>query len=80
MALYLNLGGCFRPVIFLRPPAIPQLVEEGLTDGRDVRELVVFENPSADDPTLSIRDLLYLFLNSETLDVLRCGRENCLTK
>ena len=50
-----------QPVIFLHPPTILQLVEEGLVNGLDVREFTVFENPPADSGSRpSIRDLLYL--------------------
>ena len=65
---------CFKLVIFPRPPAIhtiPQFTEEGLTDGRDIREFVVFENPPTGDLKSGIRNLMCLSLKGETLDVLR---------
>jgi len=60
-----------QPVVFLRPPTILQLVEEGVTDKLDVRKFAVFENPPAGDSRPSVRDLLYLVPKSETLDVPR---------
>ena len=64
MILYLNPSQHFRPVIFFRPPTIPQPVEEGLTYGHGVREFVVFEGPLDSDSGSRIYDpLLRLRLN-----------------
>jgi len=69
MILNLSLSGCFSRVVSLRPLAIPQLFEDGVTDGRDVQEFVVFENSPVGDPRPIIGDPPYLSPKSETLDV-----------
>jgi len=46
----LSFSGCFTLVTLLHHPTTPKLSEERLTDGRDVREFVVFEDPSTGDP------------------------------